>query len=226
MAHETDFLDLYGKLRLEPGCSLEEFKQAYRRNVALWHPDRRRGSRADVLAAARLQRLTAQYGAAMDFYRRHGRLPGAPRPMRAVDTAVAVADAADIDPPPEPRPVTASVPPSTDAPRGLPLRWWFGAALLGIGAVVWWMWPDGYVAESGDERRVPAAVHPGHAPVVTIAPGMTTDEVIAIEGEPTRRADDRWEYGPSWVRFEDDQVVDWYSSPLRALHVVSPRPRR
>jgi len=98
--------------------------------------------------------------------------------------------------------------------------------LLGIGAVVWWMWPDGYVAESDDEPRAPAAVHAGHAPVVSMTLGMTTDEVIAIEGEPTRRADDRWEYGPSWVRFEDDQVVDWYSSPLRALHVVSPRPRQ
>jgi len=226
VAHETDFLDLYGKLRLEPGCSLEEFKQAYRRNVALWHPDRRRGSRADVLAAARLQRLTAQYGAAMDFYRRHGRLPGAPMPARTVDTEVAIADADDVAPVVEPQPTAASVAPPAVSPRGLPLRLWFAAVLLGVGAVVWWMWPEGDVADTEDEPRVRATAHVDHAPVVSIALGMTTDEVIAIEGEPTRRADDRWEYGPSWVRFEGDQVVDWYSSPLRALHVGSPRPRQ
>ena len=225
VAHETDFLDLYGKLRLEPGCSLDEFKQAYRRNVALWHPDRRRGSRADVLAAARLQRLTAQYGAAMDFYRRHGRLPGAPIPARPILAEATVADTVDVAPSIEPRPAAASVPTPGGPPRGLPLRWWFAAVLLGVGAVVWWMWPDGYVADVEDEPRAPSAVHAGQTPVVTIALGMTTDEVIAIEGEPTRRADDRWEYGPSWIRFEGDQVVDWYSSPLRALHVVSPRPR-
>lgn len=225
MAHETDFLDLYGKLRLEPGCSLEEFKQAYRRNVALWHPDRRRGSRADVLAAARLQRLTAQYGAAMDFYRRHGRLPGAPMPARTVDAKVVNADVEDIAPAAEPQPAAASVVPSIAAPRGLPLRLWLAAVLLGVGAVVWSMWPDGYVADTEDEPRIPTAAHVDHTPVVLVALGMTTDEVIAIEGEPTRRADDRWEYGPSWVRFEDDQVVDWYSSPLRTLHVGSTRPR-
>lgn len=94
MADETDFIDLYGKLRLEPNCSLAEFKQAYRRHVAAWHPDRRRGSRADALAAARLQRLTAQYSAAMEFHRRHGRLPGAVAAPRVSVVAVAGTEAA------------------------------------------------------------------------------------------------------------------------------------
>jgi hypothetical protein len=48
--------------------------------------------------------------------------------------------------------------------------------------------------------------------------GMSADEVRAIEGDPVSTHGDLWEYGPSWVRFDHDQVVDWYSSPLRALH--------
>lgn len=101
---QTDFLDLYRKLRLDADCTLAEFKQAYRRHVALWHPDRRRGTRADALAAARLQRLTVQYSAAMDFYRRHGRLPGAPVPPRGAPgapDAVAVPDLAHAAAPDE-----------------------------------------------------------------------------------------------------------------------------
>jgi hypothetical protein len=82
MADQTDFLDLYKKLGLSPNCGLLEFKQAYRRYVSRLHPDRLAPNQIDREAGAGLQQLMAQYAAAMDFQRRHGRLPGAsgPRP--------------------------------------------------------------------------------------------------------------------------------------------------
>nr|WP_282097573.1 hypothetical protein [Luteibacter sp. SG786] len=202
---------MYGKLRVEPGCSLDEFKRAYRRNVALWHPDRRRGTRADKLAAARLQRLTAQYGAAMDFHRRHGRLPGAPLPARDAERV-----------PHEPQ---AVAPPSPRPPQRVQARHWY-AITLAIAAplLAWSLWPANEAVET-EVREVPVRIAPKasvQAPVLAL--GMTQDEVLAIEGEPTRRGEDRWEYGPSWVRFEADALVDWHSSPLRALHVTTPGP--
>jgi hypothetical protein len=149
VADETDFLDLYGKLRLEPSCTLAEFKQAYRRHVAAWHPDRRRGSRADALAAARLQRLTAQYSAAMEFHRRHGRLPGAASVPRApVVAAAAGTEAAvfvenDVAARPAMSGTAASL--SSDSTEGFeesPLRaWrtrWLWLAALVIVAIVAW----------------------------------------------------------------------------------------
>src|SRR6185312_12423263 len=78
LARETDFLDLYKILGLQPGCGLDEFKHAYRRRVSVLHPDRRDNDTHHVVAAERLQRLTALYGMAMEFHREHGRLPGAP----------------------------------------------------------------------------------------------------------------------------------------------------
>ncbi len=33
------------------------------------------------------------------------------------------------------------------------------------------------------------------------------------------RSDDRWEYGPSEIRFTDGKTSGWYSSPLRPLPV-------
>jgi len=209
---ETDFIDLYGKLRVEPGCSLDEFKRAYRRNVALWHPDRRRGTRADKLAAARLQRLTAQYGAAMDFHRRHGRLPGAPLPARDVERM-----------PPEPQ---AAAPPSPGPPQRVQAKHWYAATLAIVAPLlVWSLWPADEAVDM-EVREVPVRIVP---PVSTRAPvlmlGMTQDEVLAIEGEPTRRSEDRWEYGPSWVQFEAGALVDWHSSPLRALRVTTPGPQ-
>ncbi len=211
MTDETDFIDLYGKLRVEPGCSLDEFKRAYRRIVALWHPDRRRGTRADKLAAARLQRLTAQYGAAMDFHRRHGRLPGAPLPAREAERV-----------PQEPQTAAS---PSPAPPQRVQARHWY-AVTLAISAplLVWSLWPANEVVET-EVREVPVRIAPKasvQAPVLAL--GMTQGEVLAIEGEPMRRGDERWEYGPSWVRFEADALVDWHSSPLRALHVTTPEP--
>lgn len=155
VADETDFIDLYGKLRLEPNCSLADFKQAYRRHVAAWHPDRRRGSRADALAAARLQRLTAQYSAAMEFHRRHGRLPGAPASPRAAVAAVAAVAAESTE---------AAVYVEHDAPRSTfagsvpsdgderfeesPLRawrtrWLWLAALVIVAVIAWSLIPVG-----------------------------------------------------------------------------------
>jgi hypothetical protein len=215
VADETDFIDLYGKLRLEPGCSLEDFKRAYRRNVAMWHPDRRSGSRADLLAAARLQRLTRQYGAAMDFHRRHGRLPGAPVPAR-VETLPLEA---------EPVEAMAATPVAAPAHAMRPRRWWLAALGVGAAIVAWSMYPAEPVPETEARGPVTVAVREEATPASVLILGMTPEEVVAIEGEPLRRGEDRWEYGPSWVRFEQGAVVDWYSSPLGALRTGSTRPR-
>ena len=37
---EVDFHSLYSELRVQPDCSLDDFKRAYRRRVAELHPDR------------------------------------------------------------------------------------------------------------------------------------------------------------------------------------------
>ena len=77
MVNETDFFELYRKLEFSPDGDVLELKRAYRRRVSLLHPDRRANGPLDVRAAQILQRLTAQYAAAMEFHRVHGRLPGA-----------------------------------------------------------------------------------------------------------------------------------------------------
>lgn len=147
MADETDFLDLYGKLRLEPNCTLADFKQAYRRHVAAWHPDRRRGSRADALAAARLQRLTAQYSAAMEFHRRHGRLPGAvssPRVSVVVTNTETVAYVESDMPVPSASVSLEGGERFEDTPlRAWRTRWLWLAALVIVAVIAWSLIPVG-----------------------------------------------------------------------------------
>ncbi|MBB6188329.1 J domain-containing protein [Rhodanobacter sp. MP7CTX1] len=217
MARETDFLDLYKILGLDPGCGLAEFKQAYRRRVAVLHPDRRDDDGASAIAAERLQHLTAMYGAAMEFERQHGRLPGAP-PVRhpAVEASPSPAPALSI----------------ARAPQR---RWrWLLVVAAALTFIAWLLWDSGWL--SGNAEPEPAttsqqspsdshlADHHESASPSTIALGMDTDAVRAIEGDPMLVGENRWDYGPSWIRFEKDKVVDWYSSPLRPLKTPSPHP--
>ncbi|MEX1827193.1 J domain-containing protein [Luteibacter sp. CQ10] len=211
MTDETDFLELYGKLRLRPDCSLDEFRLAYRRYVGQWHPDRRRGPRAQKLAASRLQRIIAQYDAAMAFHRRHGRLPGAGFGAAPVRTPMAVSASVE--------PVKAPV---AERRQRMP-RLFVPLAVVALIALAYPLLSPGTkpsvdtVADTGD---VNAPVN--DAPVEgRLSLGMSMDEVRGVEGEPTRRGEERWEYGASWVGFEKGTVTDWYSSPWQPLHVAS-----
>jgi len=69
-----------------------------------------------------------------------------------------------------------------------------------------------------EPQKVGAVAHDDVADAPVIHAGMSADEVRAIEGEPTWVHGDLWEYGPSWIRFDHDEVVEWHSSPLRTLH--------
>lgn len=209
MARETDFIALYDDLGVPPDCALGEFRQAYRRRMAMLHPDRQPDRMPDAHATERLQRLTALYGAAMAFERQHGRLPGAAQPR------------------PQPgAPATPSRPMAPRRARRVPL--WLGVAAAA--ALAWALWPaatppDGASADDG--AVVVAQAERGYvaAPArVLLHQGMPSTQVRVLEGEPTLISDGRWEYGPSWIRFQGDKVVDWYSSALRPLKARRVRP--
>lgn len=212
MADDTDFLELYGKLRLRSDCSLDEFRTAYRRYVAHWHPDRRQGERAQALAVGRLQQLTAQYDAAMVFYRRHGRLPGGAYVSRPVPHRLASQEDALFG-------KSLSNGGSRRPGRWIALGVLLGTAMLGAA-----LFPVSTSHVVTVAASVTEDTHP--APVVASAVlhgGMSMDEVRQLEGEPTRRGELRWEYGASWVAFDRGTVSDWYSSPWAPLHVATAR---
>ncbi len=204
---------MYRTLGLRPGCPLPELKQAFRRHVARMHPDRQGAAAVDAATTARLQRLIAQYDAAMDFQREHGRLPGSVSRVR-----FAVPDAA---PAPVASPVFTPVP---GPMRGRPawrhplLVLLIPAALL---AVLGWE-IAGHPAVNSSSAESSSAEQEASplgsaAPAASLSLGMSHEDVRALLGDPVSVEGDRWVYGPSWVRFGGDGVSDWYSSPLRAL---------
>ncbi|RDI97059.1 hypothetical protein DVT68_18390 [Dyella solisilvae] len=215
MASETDFLEMYRTLGLRPGCALPEFKQAFRRHVARMHPDRKGDAPADPASAMQLQRLMAQYDAAMTFQREHGRLPGSTSRVRFA----------------VPEPVGPSRPQVAARRRSKPL-WRQPAAALLVPAVALAVLGWDIAGRPTSTSPSSAASNTGEAgpPLGTVAPmptlsrGLSREEVRSMLGDPLSEQGDRWEYGPSWVRFEDGQVVDWYSSPLHSLGATSRTP--
>lgn len=226
MTHETDFLDLYRRLGVSPGCDLAELKQAYRRHVAALHPDRRQG---DARSAARLQRLTAQYGAAMEFHKRHGRLPGAPRAAGS-GMPGAVRESADPFSTPRQRVPHESLPQDRPSPAGNRSRGKLVVLLvIVVLATLGWMAHEASLKTSADAAEEDAPVqtvasgvsHEAAGTDTVLHAGMSTADVRSLEGEPLAVHGDLWEYGPSWVRFDHDELVEWHSSPLRPLHTAS-----
>lgn len=76
---KPDLDSIYVELDLRPGCSLEEFKHAYRRRVAELHPDRPGARSAQDQAV--LRDLIRVYTAVTRFHRRYGRMPGGTQPQ-------------------------------------------------------------------------------------------------------------------------------------------------
>lgn len=209
MASDTNFLDLYKSLGLTPDCELAELKQAYRRRVGVLHPDRRANSHSDIIAAEQLQQLTTLYSAAIAFQRQHGRLPGAQHARSAQPDISSI-------------PRTEITMPARTGTHRLFL-------LLGMcvaGLLLWNSRPDSDLPQSDSlaPTATAAASDTASSPqtaVHTISIGTDADVVRQLQGAPILISGNRWDYGPSWIRFENNKVVGWYNSPVRPLKTVS-----
>jgi len=148
LVNETDFLELYRKLEFSPDGGLLELKRAYRRRVSLLHPDRRAGGPLDVRAAEILKRITAQYAAAVEFHRRHGRLPGAAFPSKPVsaDSFAQIPGAIRVDQREHRRPV-----PSVES-RGARSRWLILLAAVALGVLLWNIYAERATATAGSSN--------------------------------------------------------------------------
>lgn len=207
MSDDTDFVSMYEELGLDAECGMAAFKQAYRRRVAVLHPD----MQGDASDLPRLQRLNRMYEATLDFHRMHGRLPGAS--ARLGDTR--------FPPPPGPDPDDVDGIADTEAmePPRSRRRYVLAAALLA--ALLYWLGahrtsiPTLDPAGPGDSAA--AAWQPRASQQLEL--GMDTAQARRILGDPTTEHAGRWQYGPSWVDFECGKVTGWYSAPTRPLEV-------
>lgn len=221
-----DFSRLYAQLDIRPDCTLEEFKHAYRRRIAELHPDK--GAHADTPEShALLPDLIVLYVTATRFHRRHGRLPGAlpPLPPRADSVAASptAAEPATLPTLPEPSSSSAIAAGELTSRHGTLMA--AALVVLVIILALSWDWPKPMAEEStpGATRVAPEATAIA-ANTHRLELGMDETTVLAIQGEPVHVGNGQWDYGPSWLRFEQGRLVDWHSSPLHRLKTDTPEP--
>ena len=213
MSEDTDFAALYRELGINATGSLSELRGAWRRRVAKLHPDQ--GGNAED--TGRLQQLNQRYDAALAFHARYGRLPGAAAPGQPAGDA-------------DESPLAGTWRRADTAPSEIPAagfgripRYFVAVSLIAI-AVLGWRVTTGRDDSAGKHAAGEVfVVDGGEHPAPAIASGMGKETVRDILGEPLDMHALRWNYGPSWVEFRCDKVVDWYSSPLRPLQVSAAR---
>ncbi len=226
MTARTDFLEFYQQLGVPANCTVDELKSAYRRRVALLHPDRHPGRDSNRVDASLLQNLTAAYDAAMSFQRSYGRLPGASQQFASRRSGGSGT------------PKTGYANPSADA---RPIRLGRILLLFGLLAILVWVFLGSSASLGHGDHPHPYSPQPttfgpdtvigAAAPQATMSPppnlivvGMDKETTRRIEGAPLSADSAHWDYGPSWIDFDDAGVSDWYSSRLRPLKVATVRP--
>lgn len=243
MKRRYSYTDCYKILNIEPGCSWDELRKAYKIQIQKWHPDRFPEQSAEKLAADdKIKRITAANQQLVAYYRKHSRLPdpessntpGAlPTPGRQPQYASATA----------PTQPAAIKPKISSRPSLLPIF----ILILIISFMAWHYTPGRSPAptvkilepQKNDTGKktvtnpmllatpVKSSENLAGLPASSLKPeteelisyGSTVGAVIAIQGPPTSQIGDTWFYGDSEIYFMDGRVIGWRHMPGSALKI-------
>lgn len=227
------FLQYYQTLGIKPGCSPDQLKDAYRKLVKKWHPDRYTNQHdADTRAAAerRMREINRAFRSLSDYHRRNGHLPSAgdakfkseepvARPFRQSSGHFEAESENDRR---QPAPKSARI---------RPLYFILFGAALGL---VWAAW-NAYQRQDGardgeaptEASESAAGTSNSAAPTVAMPAtpqndayftvGSALGKVYAVQGVPTLTRNDVWYYGKSRVFFADGVVTRWEEDPDNPL---------
>lgn len=232
---EENYAKNYRILGIPPGASWKQLRQAYKKLINVWHPDRfQQDIRQRKLAEDKTKEITQSYKELAEYHKKFGVLPltveeekqpvveshtersdTAQDPavgVKGTDTAVTAASASILNyrmSKPRARIIAATV-------------------LLGSVYIIWQIAPWGQQdtprskADHGDQ----AAHDHNNVDSTSASPdekrftfGSSLGDVYAIQGIPTRTENDIWHYGNSKVYFSHGRVARWEEStdsPLRA----------
>lgn len=231
----TDYRKNYHLLGLEPGADWKQVRQAYKKLLNAWHPDRfHQNPRQKKIAEEKTKEITQSYKELAEYHKRFGVLPSPAR-----EPAVSVSPEASVSPGEAESPV-----PGTEAPESAShtpsttisgswmskrrARIIASVALVGIVYLTWrfdapehqdqtHLSPnDGYAHQS----REPAQDRDADAAGARFMIGSSLGEVYTAQGVPTRTENDIWYYGNSKVFFVNGKVVRWEESMETPLRVA------
>lgn len=228
----------YRALGIAPGTNWKQLRQAYKKLINIWHPDRYgQDPHQKRLAEEKTKEINQSYKELSEYYKKNGALPLA---AESDIGARNLHDDPNPDVPPEPTAGVRKTPAAaTDAASAEPRRKSKGRAriiasmaLLGS---IYFIWqsasrdPDGNLPERNDGPAANGAdAKPAEAaPEKRFTVGSSLGEVYSIQGVPTRTEKDIWHYGSSKVYFSKGKVLRWEESHDNPLQVdILARPEK
>ncbi|MDQ1363867.1 MAG: hypothetical protein QG652_1729 [Pseudomonadota bacterium] len=220
------YTECYRILDVNPACSWDELRRAYKHQIQKWHPDRFADKTAEKEAADdKIKRITAAHQQLVAYYRQHGKLP-----------------APETEPVPQklPQPDVVHVHAATSPVRSRPaakIQKKSGVmpvvgGLIIIGILFWLYtqsddlidseytsnkpnkssvqtknsgYEEGQYEQAGENGSI--TVEPVTGKFITY--GSSIGEVISIQGPPDKDEGDIWYYGDSELYFEKGKVTGW-----------------
>mgnify|MGYP001579240134 FL=1 len=226
------YLQHYQVLEIQPGCSFEDLRYAYRRLVKEWHPDHFTGGRENSdpgYAESKIKDINKAFRSLSDYYKKNGCLPISPEEAADLNKGSAFLwmdnrQSKDRRPAQGKKASTFSV----------SLRLMIVGAVLGIGYVAWKTHMQEQIGPSNQAapaNSVPTEQYQlgsrqSRETEEHFTVGSTLGDVIAIQGAPTSIEGDVWLYGQSKVYMEKGAVTKWENdseSPLKAYIIPTSR---
>lgn len=227
------YADCYKILDVEPTCSWDELRRAYKLQIQKWHPDKFAENTTEKDAANdKIKRITTANQQLVAYYRRHGKLPApetepSQRKLPRPDYSQSVKSET----------VNYSQAKSFSSKKKSGLFPVF-SGLIVIGFLFWYYSPEIRQAQ----RKTAEKINPVSAnassntanqqdqysqsalsqePQQTgnsdnekfITYGTTIGEVISIQGAPTHDEGNTWYYDDSELYFENGVVIGWKHMP-------------
>lgn len=226
MQQRYTYAECYRILDVDPACSWDELRRAYKVQIHQWHPDKFADKTPEKAAANdKIKSITTAHQQLVMFYREHGRLP---------ELEVAVAPR-NLPQPERKRPRATSPSNRTHQTATRNKNSGIMPILVGIIIIVnvyWFLAPDeDYQTPATHAKPLTTAITPEteNLPAQSVATpteveapeiddefityGSSIGEVISIQGAPTLDMGDTWYYAESELYFENGKVTGWRHAP-------------
>jgi len=229
LREDTNWLELYQTLGIEPGCEWSQVQTAYRRMAQSRHPDRfEEGSTEHREAQDQIIEINHAYAKLSAYYKTHGYLPGnrysAPKTDRKPGSSGQSRSETATS-----RSGSSWRVPAENRKKPFLRRRSTILLSLALAYGAYHLWPlDRYLSEApGEYESAEPGENPETPPTALLGesrssiepansffgPGSTMGEVYAVQGNPTRTSGSTWYYGNSSVTFAKGIVDSWKEDP-------------
>lgn len=222
---ELSYQDCFSKLEVPYDVTWNELRQAYRRQLQKWHPDKIRYTNVDLTTAeTNFKAIQDAFNVLERYYLSHGTLPTIILPEKLIINENIHAHGYESH--------------KINHPKQKNRSFLSSFMLFGISVIIISYILVNYDIKITDDISSTSNNYPVNNNTINSNPeqnnnptlsfeskffgiGTTMTDVIEIQGAPSKTNGNTWYYGKSFVVFNNGRVVDWHQDILSPLKTHS-----